>query len=315
MNYKQAEYILMIIAEGGITAASKKLYISQPALSQIVKTVEDEYKAPIFVRGTSPIQLTYIGEKVVETARKHILLDQNLQNEIADINNELSGIFKFGMLKGQGHPDSNMNQTISFLIPVYIKEFPRITLKILEAGSLVIEKMLIDGNLDVGMVSTHPVNSDLEYILLKQDFIGVIAGKNSTFAKRHYNDIEIDFRDASDKTFIAKCQGNYTRLMLDQLCASYGFLPKILFEYAQFSTAANIMCMCDCMMLSSFSSYEKNPLLKENANFFRIKGFEMSSDIYLCYRKNMYVPKYMQSWMDTIKNYYRSQRNCTDHLA
>ena len=42
MNIKQAQYIQTIASEGSITAAAKKLYISQPSLSQMVRQVEKE---------------------------------------------------------------------------------------------------------------------------------------------------------------------------------------------------------------------------------------------------------------------------------
>ena len=40
MNLKHVQYVLTILREGSITAASKKLYVSQPALSQTLKQIE-----------------------------------------------------------------------------------------------------------------------------------------------------------------------------------------------------------------------------------------------------------------------------------
>lgn len=40
MNLKQARYIHTIAQEGGVTAAAKKLYISQPSLSQMLRQIE-----------------------------------------------------------------------------------------------------------------------------------------------------------------------------------------------------------------------------------------------------------------------------------
>ena len=40
MNVKHAQYMLTILQEGSITAAARKLYVSQPSLSQMVKLVE-----------------------------------------------------------------------------------------------------------------------------------------------------------------------------------------------------------------------------------------------------------------------------------
>ena len=62
MNIKQAQYIQTIASEGSITAAAKKLYISQPSLSQMVRQVEKELGVTLFDRTSLPLRLTYAGE-------------------------------------------------------------------------------------------------------------------------------------------------------------------------------------------------------------------------------------------------------------
>ena len=59
MNIKHAQYMLTVLQEGNITNAAKKLYISQPSLSQMIKLVENNLGTPIFNRSTDPITLTY----------------------------------------------------------------------------------------------------------------------------------------------------------------------------------------------------------------------------------------------------------------
>ena len=55
MNIKHAQYMLTVMQEGSITAAAKKLYISQPSLSQMIKLVETNLGTAIFNRSTDPI--------------------------------------------------------------------------------------------------------------------------------------------------------------------------------------------------------------------------------------------------------------------
>ena len=54
MNLKQALYIQTIAQEGGVTAAAKKLYISQPSLSQMLRQIESELGVPLFERAPFP---------------------------------------------------------------------------------------------------------------------------------------------------------------------------------------------------------------------------------------------------------------------
>lgn len=47
MNLKHAQYMLTVLQEGSITSAAKKLYVSQPSLSQMIKLVETNLGTPI----------------------------------------------------------------------------------------------------------------------------------------------------------------------------------------------------------------------------------------------------------------------------
>ena len=58
MNLKQAYYIKTIPECGSITAAAKKLYVSQPSLSQMLRHVEEELGVEIFDRSVAPFRTT-----------------------------------------------------------------------------------------------------------------------------------------------------------------------------------------------------------------------------------------------------------------
>ena len=70
MNFKRINYVLTVLTEGSITAASKKLFVSQPALSQTIKLIEQDLGAPIFDRSTDPISLTHAGRGFFFCLRK-----------------------------------------------------------------------------------------------------------------------------------------------------------------------------------------------------------------------------------------------------
>ena len=87
MNEKHIQYILTIVKEGSITAASKKLYVSQPSLSQTVKLIERDLGAEIFDRRTVPISHTSAGKKYVEAARQMEDIKRCLHEEIKKMGN------------------------------------------------------------------------------------------------------------------------------------------------------------------------------------------------------------------------------------
>ena len=97
MNPKHAQYMITVFQEGSITNAAKKLYVSQPSLSQMIKLVETNLGTPIFNRSTDPLTLTYAGEKYIEAAQKILTINANLAREIEEINDEEHGKIRLGI--------------------------------------------------------------------------------------------------------------------------------------------------------------------------------------------------------------------------
>ena len=69
MNERQIKYMLTIFREGSISRAAEVLYVSQPSVSQMVRKVEEELRAELFVRHTNPMVLTPAGECYMQAAR------------------------------------------------------------------------------------------------------------------------------------------------------------------------------------------------------------------------------------------------------
>lgn len=82
MNLKKLKYIVTIAELRSISKAANELFISQPSLSSILSNLEKELGVTLFNRSTSPLSLTYAGEKYVETANKILSLENNLKKRV-----------------------------------------------------------------------------------------------------------------------------------------------------------------------------------------------------------------------------------------
>ena len=82
---KAMEYILQIFKEKSFSNAAAKLFITQPALSAIVKKEEDAYGVQFFNRSVKPIIPTPEGAKYLRTAEKIQKLEATLKKEFASL--------------------------------------------------------------------------------------------------------------------------------------------------------------------------------------------------------------------------------------
>ena len=78
------KHLEAIIETGSILAASRRLFVSQPSLSQYVKRLEEEYEITIFDRQTSPWTLTQEGRELIEAQRQIDEIERECRQRFAD---------------------------------------------------------------------------------------------------------------------------------------------------------------------------------------------------------------------------------------
>ena len=145
MNLKQAHYIKTISECGSITAAAKKLYVSQPSLSQMLRHVEEELGVELFERSVTPFYLTYAGEKYLHAARIMLEANEQLQSEIREIRQEHSGRLRLGISVSRGL------QVLPYVIPRFCAEYPNVKLELVESGSDTLDAMIQEGKIDLAL--------------------------------------------------------------------------------------------------------------------------------------------------------------------
>ncbi len=82
MDVKQLKYFVTIANEGSISAAARKLYMSQPPLSQQMKLLEEELGCTLFSRGNKSVSLTAQGKALYQRANDILSLMKSTKDEV-----------------------------------------------------------------------------------------------------------------------------------------------------------------------------------------------------------------------------------------
>lgn len=179
MTSKELLYIKTVAEEGSISVAAKKLYMSQPSLSQSLKRIETNLSSELFIRKSGGLKLTLAGEKYYKAASKILKIYENMQMEISDINNLKMGKLSLGITGHLGRlilPD---------VISSFKKDYPDIEINIVEDTSTNLEKKIISGEIDFALMHILPDAevSHLECeILTDEDFV-ILSSSNDTLEK------------------------------------------------------------------------------------------------------------------------------------
>jgi DNA-binding transcriptional LysR family regulator len=102
MNLYQLTTFVTVISEGSMTAAADKLYLTQPAVSQQIRNLEEELGVELLVRGVRQIKPTAQGETLFEHARKILQHVHLAENAIKSMGAELKGQLNLGTLNSLG---------------------------------------------------------------------------------------------------------------------------------------------------------------------------------------------------------------------
>src|SRR5690554_7855514 len=98
MTITQLQYVLAVAEHKNFTLAAEKCFVTQPTLSIQIQKLEDELDVKIFERSKKPIQLTAVGEKIVEQAQ-NIVNENHRINDIVDQQKRYIGLdFRIGII-------------------------------------------------------------------------------------------------------------------------------------------------------------------------------------------------------------------------
>ena len=175
MNLSYYSNYVTIAEEGSLTAASRKLRIAQPALSNQIKALETEYGARLFHRGSRRLELTDAGQILYQRAKRMLAIETAARSEIA------SG---FGGTKGTlriGITSSFENERLLDALTAFSDRFPDAEVKVFEAELPELIKRLQNGKVEA--IFVRPIRSDvenLEVLYTRPDTL-VAAYKPGTF--------------------------------------------------------------------------------------------------------------------------------------
>jgi len=300
MNVEQMEYILQVLQSGSISVAAKKLYMSQPLLSQKIQSVERELNTKIFNRYTNPISLTYAGERIVESAQKIIGVRDNLVKEIDEINGETRGRMKIGIAT---------HRAVSLLpkvLPAYLALWPLVEVNIIEHTKGTLSDAVINGQLDLAFISAENMTDELEYIFLKKDNIILFGGLETDIAKRVSKGSEISILEAKNEKFVSVYEEYGFRRTQDRLFQAFKIKPMIVLETYSIELACRLAISCNFVSLYPETLFDETRMLKERSFFCYIFGEEYKKNFYLCYRKESFIPKYMRNFIEMSQDIYQT---------
>lgn len=276
MELNQLRTFQLIAAHKSFSKAAEQLHLTQPAVTQQIKNLENELEEPLLDRLGRSLALTPAGE-IFLIYTQQIL---NLTEQAADT------VRQFSQVRGRLTIGAGTTNTI-FRLPEILRSYrekhPQIEIRIRSGSSDLITALVYENAVDLGLVTTVDPLSRLEAVPLFQDRILLIAPPD-------YPD-EITTEALEKEPLILFRSGSGFRLFLEEKFRQNQFSPQVGMELE--SIEAIIRLVHNGLGLAFLPEIAVSGELADGAlkNVW-IEGWGiMARQTYLIYRRDKY-----QSW-------------------
>ncbi|WP_114764383.1 LysR family transcriptional regulator [Vibrio rhodolitus] len=179
MDSKHLKHFVTVAEYGHFTQAAKALHIAQPALSISIKKFEQQLGMTLFRRTERKVELTDEGKVLLKHAKR--VLQQIDDAKLAM--DELKGLEK-GEVR-LGAPSMMGSYFFPQILMAFKSRYPDLKLTLVDAGTGSIRTMLLNGELDIGVINLDKqVPDDLETDILLHSEMVAVVGKDHPFASK-----------------------------------------------------------------------------------------------------------------------------------
>jgi len=191
----QLKAFVAVVDQGGFTAASRRLGLSQPAVSRAVATLEKELGLRLLVRSRDGLSLTEAGSLALTHAReaaRHLSL---MHTEIAALAGEITGTLSLASLP------SVTGTLVAPQLQTFTERHPAVTIRLLEGSEQEVRDWLDQGAAEAGVVSL-PIKGLAVAVLGEQDMVAAVPADN-----RLADWTEVNYAELAKEPFIRSTGG------------------------------------------------------------------------------------------------------------
>ena len=232
MDFRQLSYITAIAEEKSITKAAEKLYITRSALNYSLLNTEKMLGFPLFKRISNKLVPTYAGEIFLENARKIMASCKEMDHSLQTLSDTTQQRLSIGITVGGGQ------SAFARMFPEYHKQYPLITVNLLEGNMHILEEALLNGKIDIAFFGGIPDNPLITFreVLNPQPLLLAVP-KDHFLIRQHglNNGDPIDLKLFQSEAFIIMNRKSFLHEKIDDIFHTSKFRPHIIMECSELS--------------------------------------------------------------------------------
>lgn len=220
MEMRHLRLVRTLATEGTLTAAGKRLYLSQSALSHQLREIEDEFGIRLFDRCKKRMVLTPAGERVLGAADVVLGEIDDVRDEITRMVSGESGVLRISACRYTGF------HWLPTVLTHFKKRFPLVEVRIDHPEAHDPTEHLKSGSVDLAIVNAKHNGHGIAYVKLFDDEMVAIVREDHRWASRSH----VDAKHFSDEHLIGYDIPFEEVVFNQQMLRPAGITPKSLLK-------------------------------------------------------------------------------------
>ena len=231
LSLRQMQAFVAVARQLSFRRAADALGMSEPALSQSIRQLEEQARGRLFDRTTRSVRLTPLGEHLLPRAERIVEECRRTFEEVADIALLKRGEVTIGCLS------SLVVRFLPGVISSFNREFPDIRIRVKDDNAAGIERKLLAGEIDFAINSRLEPNDDIRYEPLLEDPFRLVCLKEHPLAALE----EVRWVDIVPFSYIGYDKNTSNRRATDRALLTAGVSLDVRMELSQLGTLVGMV--------------------------------------------------------------------------
>lgn len=302
MNTQQFKYILAIAEYQSFSKAAENLFVTQPYLSKLVASIENELGTQLFERNRNSLTVTPAGRCYLEFIQEHLYAEQKMRSRISELTTLKIAKLKLGIPSAHG----------SYILPQILEKFrflyPGVHIVLEEHSNQTLMDYILNSAVDLCCFSSPEYSHELDYEVIEREKLLMVLPPDHPlghiWAKGNFSNPcpfpEDLLNQLSNEKFVvlSKSQGmgRYAREIFER----YQIHPDIVMETKNIETAYRLAAIGIGItfipqICTGFSNFEKAPY------YYTIGNPPMERQVVIAYRKGRELSNIERDFINLAK--------------
>ncbi len=287
INLDNLVAFLFVAREKSFSTAAVQLFLTQPAVTTKIKSLEKQFGGRLFESTGKELQLTDLGKEVLPMAEEIYRKAKEIEYLVSSVRDTKKGILRVAASR-------SLSQTyLPLLISIFSEQCPGVQISVNEGPSSDIIEKILEFKDEIAIVPRIPVNKKLKTYTMSTERMEFVVGAGHRLAEKKHVKIE----DILEEPILAHGVGSATRLTCVEIYEKYNIKPNIALE------AENVEMLKKCLIMGKGFSLMFPPLIKEELEkgllkILPVDGVNVFIDVQLIYLANRVLTPSAKKFID-----------------